>query len=178
MKKKQVKLSGKEHAKLNKRKKFYEKLERMLRHNVILLSMNKGISFPEYDELSKIFKDDFTKFDEEINFEELKSIDIVYYEEAHFLLNAAKSELLGIHRRETFVDNEGNERRGQSGADEGYNYQKAFNWGIQVKDDKNLLKLLENEKEEPSEYDLTPEAAVIPEPFYRKSWKPPRRRRR
>ena len=142
LKKKEVKLSGKEQAKLNKRKKFYEKFERMLSKEVILLSMNKGISFPEFDELSLIFKDDFTTLEKEIDFEEVKSIEIVYYEEAHFLLNLSKLKHLSIFRRETFVDNEGQERRGQSGADDGYNYQAAFNWGVQIIDAKKIVSLL------------------------------------
>lgn len=177
MKKKQVKLSGKEQAKLNKRLKFYEKLVRFADKKLVLIKMNKGISFPEFDELSIIFKEDFVKFESEIDFEEIKSIEIVYYEEAHFLLNASKSKLLSIFRRETFVDNEGNERKGQSGADESYNYTAAFNWGIEIKDVKKLLVLLEKEKVEPTTYDLTPKAAIIPVPIHRKSWKPPRRRR-
>ncbi|MCE7736963.1 MAG: hypothetical protein GPJ54_18910 [Candidatus Heimdallarchaeota archaeon] len=177
MKKKQVKLSGKEQAKLNKRQKFYEKLIRLVDKKVILLKMNKGISFPEFDELSIIFKEDFVKFESEIDFEVIKFIEIVYYEEAHFLRNASKSKLLNIFRRETFVDNEGNERKGQSGEDDSYNYTAAFNWGVEIKDAKKLLTLLEKEKDEPTVYDLTPKAAIIPEPIHRKSWKPPRRRR-
>ncbi len=178
MKKKQVKLSGKDQAKLNKRKKFYERLERLVTNRVIVISMNKGISFPEFDELSKIFQDDHLKFEDDIEFDELKSIEIVYYEEAHFLLNATKSKHLNILRRETIVDNEGNERRGQSGVDEGYNYQAAYNWIIQIKENNKILALLEKEKEEPTIYDLTPEKAVIQEPFYRKAYRMPRRRKR
>ena len=178
LKKKQVKLSGKDHAKLNKRKKFYEKFERMLRNEVILLSMNKGISFPEFDELSLVFKDDFTDFESEIDIEEIKSIEIVYLEEAHFLLNLSKLKHLNIFRRETFVDNEGQERRGQSGADQDYNYQAAFNWGVKINDAKKIVALLKKEQEQPTYYDLTPEAAVIQEPIYRKAYRLPRRRKR
>lgn len=140
--------------------------------------MNKGISFPEFDELSIIFKEDSAKSEDEINFEEIKSLEIVYWEEAHFLRDVSRLKHLNLLRRETFVDNEGNERRGQSGADDGYNYQKAFNWVVQIKDAKKILKLLEKEKVEPTVYDLTPPAAIIQEPIYRKSWKLPRRRKR
>ena len=80
--------------------------------------------------------------------------------------------------RETFVDNEGQERRGQSGADDGYNYQAAFNWGVQIIDAKKIVSLLKKEQEDPTVYDLTPEAAVIQEPIYRKAYRLPRRRKR
>ncbi|MHA2251849.1 MAG: hypothetical protein ACXAD7_15910 [Candidatus Kariarchaeaceae archaeon] len=176
MKKKQAKLTGKEHAKLNKRKKFYGKLERLLNEQIILLSMNKGISFPAYDDLSKVFQEDFLKYESEINYEEVKSIEIVYLEEAHFLLTAAKSKHLKIIRKETMVDNDGFDRKGQSGADDSYNYQAAFNWGVQIIDVKGLLPLLKKEKESPTSYDLTPKMAEIQDPVYRKTRKPARRR--
>ncbi|MHA2172064.1 MAG: hypothetical protein ACXAB7_19510 [Candidatus Kariarchaeaceae archaeon] len=175
---KKGKISGKEQAKLNKRKKFYEKFNRLIGEDLILISMNRGISFPEYDELSKIFQEDYSKNESEINFEEIKSIEIVYLEEAHFLLNASKSKHLKIIRRETTVDNEGTDRRGQSGADDSFNYQAAYNWGVQVIDKKGVLILLEKEMENPSEYDLTPKVAKIQEPVYRKTRRFVRKRKR
>ena len=145
---------------------------------LLVLSMNKGISFPEYDALSKIFKDDNTTFESDINFLDVSSIEIVYYEEAHFLLNMSKSKYISIFRKETFVDNDGNELKGVSGADESYKYQASYNWGIQIKDFEKLLEVLKKEKEEPTVYDLTPEKAVIQEPIYRKAYRLPRRRKR
>jgi hypothetical protein len=140
--------------------------------------MNKGISFPEYDDLSKVFEDHNKKFESDIDIEKLDSLDIAYIEEAHFILQSSESNNVDIFRKETYVDSEGQDLRGVSGADESYNYQSSFNWIIQVVNKEKLLQILEKEKESPSEYDLTPEKAVIPEPFYRKHYKFKRRRKR
>ena len=83
-----------------------------------------------------------------------------------------------IIQRETAINNEGTERRGQSGADDSYNYQAAFNWGVQVLDKKELLTLLETEKKNPTEYDLTPKIAKIQQPIYRKTRRFVRKRKR
>ncbi len=178
MKKKQKKLSGKEQAKLNKRKKFYSKFTRLIGEEIILLSMNKGISFPEYDDLSKVLQEDYEEYESEINYEEVKTLEIVYLEEAHFLVNAVKSQLVKVIRRETTIDNEGFDRRGQSGADDSYHYQAAFNWGVQVVDGEVFKNLLEKEMENPTLYDLTPKIAEIQEPVYRKNQRPVRKRNR
>jgi hypothetical protein len=140
--------------------------------------MNKGISFPEYDILSKVFEDVNKTIEDEIEVEELDSLEIAYIEEAHFLVNMVKSKNLEIIKKETFVDSDGQDLKGVSGSDESYNYQSSYNWLVRVTHLKELLEVLEKEKNEPSEYDLTPEKAVIPEPFYRKHYKFKRRRKR
>jgi len=173
------KLTGADYAKINKRKKFYEKLLRWKEEKQILISMNKSITFPEFDPLSKLFTENFTLLEEDLDYEKTRTLDIIYMEEAHFLLNAAKSKVLKILRKETFIDDEGNDRKGISGADSNYNYQSAFNWVISLGKSKKLLDMLEKELENPTEYDLTPTIAVIQEPIYHKSqkWKPKRRRK-
>lgn len=173
------KLTGADHAKINKRKKFYEKLLRWKDEKQILISMNKSITFPEFDPVSKLFEENFTKFEEDLDYDKIRTLDIIYMEEAHFLLKAAKSKVLKIMRKETFIDDDGNDRKGISGADSNYNYQSAFNWVVALGKSKKLLEMLETEAEDPTEYDLTPTTAVIQEPIYRKSqkWKPKRRRK-
>ena len=184
MTKKTKKLTGKEQAKSNKRKKFYEKLERFYDRfqesddQVIFLSMNKKHSFPEFDGLSKILNKNFVEFDKGIKIKDSKSIEIVYFEEAHFLLENSKSNFIKICRRETKFNNEGKLRKGVSSSNEDYDYQTAYNWAIKMDRNEKFAEILANEKLDPSKYDLTPPKAVILESIHYKSKRPPRRKRR
>lgn len=184
MSKKAKKLTGKDHAKLNKRKKFYEKLERFYNklidsdENVVFLSMNKNISFPEFDALSIILNKNCVDLEEEIEVEKKNTLEIVYFEEAHFLLEASKLNLVTICRQETQYNNEGRLRKGLTASKEEYDYQKAFNWGIRLDKKAKFAKSIAKEKLDPTWYDLTPPKAIILEPIHYKSKKPPRRKRR
>ncbi|MCY3413390.1 MAG: hypothetical protein INQ03_17250 [Candidatus Heimdallarchaeota archaeon] len=184
MSKKIKKLTGAEHAKLNKRKKFYERLERYCERNKdeevieIFLGMNKNYIFPDFDDLSLVLKEKFEKYDPEINIDDFKTIEIAYLEEAHFLQGCSQKGLITILQSETKFNSDGSKRKGANADDEDYNYQAAFFWGIRIDKFDKLIELLEKEKEEPSYYDLTPDMAEIQEPIHYKSKKPPRRRRR
>jgi hypothetical protein len=182
--KKTKKLTGKELAKINKRKKFYEKLERFYNRledddeEVIFISMNKNFSFPEFDDLSKVLTKNFVELDQEIKMEDSKSIDMTYFEEAQFLLETSESKLLIILRGETKFDSDGNLLKGATSTSDDYNYQSTFNWAIKLIKNEKFGKMLAEEKINPTEYDLTPPKAVILDPFHYKSKKQPRRKRR
>ncbi len=181
---KSKKLTGKELAKINKRKKFYDKLENLYnrveegKEQVIFLTMNKKNSFPEFDGLSKILTNNFVELDKEIEMKGSRTIEIVYFEEAQFLLDASKSEILKIYRRETKFNTEGELRKGSGSEDGDYNYQAAFNWAIGIQKNEKLTETLAKERVNPTEYDLTPAKAVILDPFHYRSKKQPRRKRR
>jgi hypothetical protein len=184
--KKDVKLTGKEHAKLNTRKKFYEKFGRICQRiqnksisdQIILLSMNKLFTFPEYDELSITFIDDHKVVQDEIKQEESLSIALPFIDEAYFLVKSSRAKLLNILRKETLVDDAGNERKGTSSTNDSYNYQSAFNWGVEFKDLSKLIPLIEKEIETPTTYNIKVQMKKLEKMTYRKAWKPPRRRRR
>lgn len=184
MSKKNKKLTGKELAKINKRKKFYVKLESFynrIQENdnpKIFLMMNKKNSFPEFDSLSKILANNFVELDDDIEMKDHRSIEIVYFEEAHFILDSSKSELLKIYRRETKFNSDGELRKGSSSENDDYNYQAAFNWAIGFDKNEKLAEILAKEKLDPTEYDLTPDKPVILDPFHYRSKKQPRRKRR
>ena len=187
MNKTQTKLTGKEQVKLNKRKKFYHKFERLgaklLKENrsdqFILLTMNKKITFPEYDDLTLTIQNNFSEDpDREIDIENVPSLALPNLDEARFLVDASRAKVLQIIRQETFVTDDGSERRGSSGSDESYKYQSAFNWLFQLLDIPKLLKRLEKEKEDPTTYNVKQIMKKIEKPRYQKAWKPPSRRRR
>ena len=144
----------------------------------IFLTMNKKNSFPEFDGLSKILSNNFVELDDKIEMKDSRSIEIVYFEEAQFLLDSSKSDLLKIYRRETKYNSEGELRKGSSAENDDYNYQVAFNWAIGFDKNEELAELLAKEKLNPTEYDLTPPKAVILDPFHYRSKKQPRRKRR
>lgn len=188
MNKTQTKLTGKEQAKLNKRKKFYKKFERLgeklLKENhsdqIILLTMNNKRSFSEYDDLYLVIQNDFSDDPdrEEINLENVPSLALPFLDEARFLVTASRAKVLQIIRQETFVKDDGSERRGVSGSDESYSYQPAYNLVFQLLDIPKLLKKLKIEKEDPATYQVKQIMKIIDKPTYRKAWKPPSRRRR
>ncbi len=178
------KLTGKELAKINKRKKFYDKLENLYNRSeegkdqIIFLTMNKKNSFPEFDELSKILNKNFVELDQEIEMKGSRTLDIVYFEEAQFLLDASKSEILKIYRRETKLNAEGELRKGSGSTEGDYNYQAAYNWAIEIGKNEKLAETLAKERVNPTVYDLTPAKAVILDPIHYRSKKQPRRKRR
>ena len=186
MNKTQTKLTGKEQAKINARIKFYSKFERICQkiendpenNKLISLKMNKSLIFPEYDELSILFSDSYVEPESELNVDELTFIDLPYYDEGHFLLKASKSKYIKIYRKETFVDDEGNERKGSAGSADTYNYQSAYNWIIDLENTPKLIELLSKETENPTTYNIKPKMKKLERMTYRKAWKPPRRRRR
>jgi hypothetical protein len=179
------KLSGKEQAKLNKRKKFYEKLERLSEkflqnqdlRKIIAFSSNKGISFPEYDDLSLELNNKSIEYTEDIDVNEFDTVEITYLEEAKFLTKNSNSKLYKIFKHETVLDNEGNIKKGKEGSDENYDYQKSYNWGIEILNTEKLLELIRKEKENPTIYDMTPTTAKIQEPVYRRYSRPRPRNR-
>ncbi len=189
MKNKQVKLSGKEQAKINKRKKFYNKFERLCSNfleqdrteEIILLALNKQITFPVYDDLSILFQDKFTEIDEEFNVEDATFLSLPFLDDGRFLFKAAKSKLLKIIRQETKKESDGSLRKGygkQEDSDD-YNYQAAYIWGIQISNMSKLLELLAKEKENPTEYivEEKTEERLGQRKRYRRAWRPRRRRR-
>ncbi len=142
--------------------------------------MNKKLSFPEFDSLSIVLNkaDELVELDPKIDMEKALTLEIVYFEEAQYILESSNAKLLKICRRETEFNNEGDKRKGLTLSKDEYNYQKAYNWAIRVDKKKKLATSLEKEKEEPRYYDLTPPKAIIQEPIHYKSQKPPRRRKR
>jgi hypothetical protein len=186
LKKKNVELTGKEHAKLNTRKKFYDKLGRICQRiqnntisdQIILLSMNKSFTFPQYDELSLTFQDDHKVTQDDIKHDDSLSIALPFIDEAYFLVKSSRAKLLNVLRKETLVDDAGNERKGTTSTDDSYNYQAAYNWGVELKDISKLLPLIEKERENPTTYNMKVIMKKLEKMTYRKAWKPPRRRRR
>ncbi|MHA2365712.1 MAG: hypothetical protein ACXAC7_17270 [Candidatus Hodarchaeales archaeon] len=185
MNKKQKKLTGKEQAKINKRKKFYNKLERIsrkisndnLQDQVILIEINKKLTFPEYDELSLLFQNDFSDEELKINLDTATTLSFPYLDDARFLVTASRAKVIKIIRQETFVEDDGSERRGSSGTDDSYNYQSAFNWGFIILNVPKLLERLEKEKENPTTYILKQKMKKIQKQTYQRAWKPPNRRK-
>ena len=181
-----TKLTGKEQAKINNRKKFYIKFERICQKMIkdsetdqlISLRMNKTFIFPEYDELSILLSNSVIKPESELNFDESTPIDFPFYDEAHFLVKASRLKIIKIFRKETFVDDEGNERKGSAGSTDTYNYQSAYNWGLKIENIPKLTELLSKELESPTTYIIKPKMKKMEKMTYRKAWKPPRRRRR
>lgn len=182
-----TKLTGKEQAKINKRKKFYNKFERLItkllkdnrNDQIILMTMNKKITFPEYDDLTLTFQNDFSEDpDLEIDIENIPSLALPFLDDARFFVAASREKVLVLIRQETFIKDDGSERRGSSGSDESYKYQSAFNWVFRLTNIPKLLKRLEIEKDDPTDYQVKQIMKKIDRPYYQKAWKPPSRRRR
>ncbi|MFW9995246.1 MAG: hypothetical protein ACFFD4_24635 [Candidatus Odinarchaeota archaeon] len=188
-----VKLTGKEQAKVNKRIMFYKKFERICKNiieqgnegesEIIPLSLNKKVSFPEYDDLSLLFKEYSSEVEDEneIDVTNNRPLVLPFLDDARFLVNASKDNLVKIIRQETDKDDDGSMRRGVSAVDDDtYAYQVAYYWGIQLLDPAKLLELVEKEIEEPTTYVVEVVTKKVPKPkSYRKPYRkyrgPPRR---
>jgi hypothetical protein len=159
------KLTGKEMAKINTRKKFYKKFERLCQiakekdeenQTIIPLSYKKTKAIEEFDEFSRLFERVFNKSEEPIDMEH-QILDVPFLEDGVFILKAAQDKLLEIIRHETYQDDHGNPRKGRLENDESYQYQSAFYWAMSLnpKNIEKVLDLLEKEKEDPTDYDMT-----------------------
>ena len=179
-------LSGKEMAKLNKRKSFYSKLERQISQSenekkddlYFPIKFHKQIVFPEYDDLTLIIND-FAELIKDLD-EESKgsSISLPDLDEGHFLKNMSKSGLIELFKEEVFENADGTIRKGSTGSIDDYNYQSAFNFFVKVVDEDKFLKKIEKEKEDPTTYDIPVKTKKIEKKKYVKTYRYPRRRRR
>lgn len=180
-------LTGKESAKINKRKRFYNKLERRLqslesekasKKLLLPIMFKKVASLPEYDDFTLIIND-FSELTEEVSEDsKVEALSIPDLDEGYFLKDMSKSGLIKILKEETFENDDGSARKGSTGSIDDYNYQSAFNFYIQVVKMKELLKKVDKEKEDPTEYDIPVKMKKIPKKKYVKTFKYPRRRRR
>ena len=179
-------LSGKEQAKLNKRKSFYSKLERQIaqsdndneKEHFYLINYQKQTIFPEYDDLTLILNDytekikiDKTTVDEHV-------ISIPDLDEGYFLRNMAKDSKIKIFKEETFENANGTIRKGSTGSIDDYNYQSAYNYYIQILEKDEFIKIIEKEKEEPTTYDIPVVTKKVETKRYVKTYRYPRRSKR
>ena len=197
---KQKLVTGKDHAKFNKRQRFYNKFLRLVNNlkendeleSIISLTMKKKSVFPEYDDLSMLFLDlvsdqeegDDTEQDssepvEKIDFSKGKTLEMPFIDEGYFIVNNVKEEILDLVYKETFENEDGGQRKGSAGSLEAYNYQSAYNWGLMILDYDKLVKSLKKEADEPSTYKIEVKMKKIERKRkYKKPWKPFRTRRR
>ena len=198
--KKQELVTGKDHAKFNKRQRFYSKFLRKCNSlsekeeldSIIPLTMNKKFIFPEYDDLSLLLLEHVSEgeVDEEesvsadnTTFSKDGNLEIPFIDDGYFLIEKIKSKELELICQETFEDEEGNVRKG-SGSGTGnddYNYQSAYNFGIRILEADKLSKTLEKEAETPTEYEIEVKTKTIDRRrHYHRPHKPffTRRRRR
>ncbi len=179
--------SGKELAKINKRKAFYNKFERQLKASLsknqgdffFPLSFQNKTSFPAFDDLNLLLRD----FSEDLKNlkEESKDqvISLPNIDEGIFLLNQAKDGVIKIFKEETFVNDDGSIRKGSTGSLGNYNYQSAYCYYIQVVNYDALLHTIEKEKEDPTIYEIKVKTKKIQQSKkYLKTYRYPRRFKR
>ena len=180
-------LTGKESAKLNKRKRFYSKFERRIQsleseegdvNKYIPIMFKKVATLPEYDDLALLLNDFSEKIEDLSDESKIEAISIPDLDEGYFLKNMSKEGLIKIFKEETFENDDGSARKGSSGSIDDYNYQSAFNFYIQVIKMKEFLTKVGKEAENPTEYDIKVKMKKMPKKKYVKTFKYPRRRRR
>lgn len=178
--KQQKLVTGKDHAKFNKRQKFYSKFLRKYNSlkekdnldSIIPLTMNKKFTFPEYDDLSLLLLDFVEQEEENVDtdtetdnsseeeFSKDGNLEIPFIDDGYFLIEKFKSKELELVCQETFEDEDGNVRKGlSSNAD--YNYQSAYNFGIRILKADKLSKSLEKEAESPTDYVIEVKTKII-----------------
>jgi hypothetical protein len=155
--------------------------------------MNKKFVFPEYDDLSLLFleyidlkkeNDEETEETEEseneqIEFSKEGALALPFLDEAYFLVEMIKSNIIELVYQETFENDDGSQRKGSAGSLDAYNYQSAYNWGVRILNFDKLAKTLEKEAEDPTIYTIEVKMKkIIRKKKYAKPWKPFRTRRR
>ena len=178
-------MSGKEQAKINKRKSFYSKFERQIKSiqpenlekTFFLVNFQNKTSFPAFDDLTILLRD----FSEEITSFEASTkelpISMQYIEEAMYLKALASENKIKILKKETFENDDGSNRKGSNGAINEYNYQSAYNFYIQILQVQDILTSLVKEKENPTIYEIIVKTKKIEEKKYHKTYRYPRRGR-
>lgn len=191
----EIKITGKDHAKVNLRKRFYKRLDSVcsrvqkgkLEDDPILLLLKKQKVFPEFDEFTNVIEGGkgFQKLErDQINIsEKIISLNIPFIDEAYFFRNMESKKLITIMRQETHLDENGNIRKGvttSENEDDAYNYQVAYNWIIKLSKVAKLQEIVAKEMEEPTEYVIDEKMQGYRDVFkrrrYRKDYKIPRRR--
>jgi hypothetical protein len=178
-------LSGKELAKLNKRKTFYNKFERLIKSmsdeqkmdNLIPLMLLKKLSFPEYDDVTLLFTKHTVIKDATDEMKE-QAISLPFIDEGIFLKNMAEKELIEILREETLENSDGTARKGSTGSIDDYNYQSAFNFYVKILNEKDFSDHVAKEKEEPTTYVIKVKTKKMEKKKYIKTYRYPRRNRR
>ena len=178
-------ISGKEQAKINKRKSFYSKFERQIKSfqpenlekTFFLINFQNKTSFPTFDDLTILLKD----FSEEIESFEADTqnlpISMQYIEEGMYLKALASENIIKILKKETFENDDGTIRKGSNGAIDDYNYQSAYNFYIQIVQIEKILTSLAKEKESPSLYEIVVKTKKIEQKKYYKTYRYPRKGR-
>ncbi len=175
--------SGKEQAKMNKRKSFYSKLERQLNNEkneekLFPIMLHKKIIFPEYDDLVLVL-DDYS--------EKLKNVDddskgdiisMPDIDEGYFLKQMSKNGYIEIFKQEVFVDANGTIRKGSTGSIDDYKYQSAYNLFMKVSKKKELLNEIGKEKENPTEYNIEIKTKKMETKKYVKTYRYPRKKKK
>ncbi len=176
-------ISGKEQAKLNKRKSFYSKFERQIsnesdQETLIPIMFHKQAIITEYDDMALVL-DEFSELIKDIDDDsKSRAISLPDIDEGYFLKNMSKKGLIQLYKEEVFENEDGTIRKGSTGSIDDYNYQSAYNYYVIVLKEKDLLKELEKEKEDPTTYDIPVKHKKIEKKKYVKTYRYPRRRRR
>ena len=174
-------LSGKEQAKLNKRKSFYNKLERIIQNEsdkLISIMFHKQAVITEYDDIALVLNDHSELIKDLEDDSKGQSISLPDLDEGYFLKTMAKTGLIEILKEEVFENEDGTLRKGSTGSIDDYNYQSAHNYYVKVLNEKELLTQLEKEKEDPTTYDIPVKHKKIEKKKYIKTYRYPRRRKR
>lgn len=176
-------LSGKEQAKLNKRKSFYSKLERQLNHEkngekLFPIMLHKKTIFPEYDDLVLVldgFSEKLKNVDEESKGDILSMPDL---DEGYFLKQMSKKGFIELFKEEVYENADGTIRKGSTGSIDDYKYQAAYNLYMKVTNETELLTEVGKEKENPTEYNIKTKTKKLEPKKYIKTYRYPRRRKR
>ena len=179
-------LSGKEQAKLNKRINFYNKLERQIsqlteeniENTFFPIQYKKKMIFPEYSDLVLIlneYSEELKKLEED---KKGSTVSLPEVDEIHFLEQMSKKKFIKLYKEEVFENRDGTVRKGSTGSIDDYNYQSAFNFYLQVLNQEELQKQVDEEKTDPTTYKIPVKMKKLEKKKYIKTYRYPNRRKR
>ena len=176
-------LTGKELAKINKRRTFYNKFERLIQNeteqeNLIPIMFHKQAVIAEYDDMALVLNDHSEQIKDVADDSKSRPISLPDLDEGYFLKTMSKKGLIELFKEEVFENEDGTLRKGSTGSIDDYNYQSAHNYYVKVLNEKELLAQVEKEKDDPTTYDIPVKTKKIEKKKYIKTYRYPRRRKR